>query len=690
MSKYLLQVAWYLALGTFFLGGQTALMAQNRYATSDNQSGYVHWIELYDAANNRINPQAEFPMPYSPERTCGRCHEFDTISHGWHFNAVDPQANHGRPGQPWIWSDPGTGTHLPLSYRDWDGTHNPDALGLTRWQVAAKLGGFLPGGGPGSSESLANEDAQDRIAKQADPEIATDRSSVTGPLPIDCLLCHRNEGSGYSPFEWTAQIEDENFAYAPTVALGLAQVVGTVARLKDFDPTAADAASKLPKLTYNQTKFRSDGKVFIDLVRKPQSNSCYYCHTNITADSVKSTRWAHDEDVHLRAGFACADCHRNGLDHHTVRGFDHERHPAGSIGASLSCQGCHLGSSDTDGDSLAQAGRLGAPLPEHRGLPPIHFQKLTCTACHSGPPIQQEVPRLINSIAHLLGGHVKRTGDEMPGIVGPVNLPVNYAIEHSNEQHELTYTPHRLFWPSFWGTIDDKGKATPLNPELAYELVRRPLRAKRTGDFTEELADVSLDLSQRRELLGEERARVKEEDRTEDEKSKVAAAERVARQQQVDERLMAALVAIEEKFPDKQAVYITGGTGWIRYGDKLKMLQGDELTSGAAPYAWPMAHNVRPARQALGAKGCTECHSDGSSFFSAEVQPVGLLPEQAIAPIKVSVLQHADMDRLRNWNKLFAGRSSFKIASLIAFAATCLIVLSALVWNIGTFWQRRA
>ncbi len=716
-----------LCIAILVLSQRPHLMAQGRYATSDNHSGYVHWIELVDENNTKIDPTAEFPKPYSPEKTCGRCHEFDTIAHGWHFNAVDPQSDAGRSGQPWIWSDPRTGTHLPLSYRGWNGTYDPDVLGLTRWEVAAKLGGYLPGGGPGAKASLVDASASEQrnqSGADTDETVGEDRSAITGELPVDCLMCHRNEGSGYSPFAWTEQVENQNFAYAPTIALGIAEVNGSMSRLKQFDPSDADAASKLPKLTYQTERFRSDGKVFIDLVRKPQNNACYYCHTNVTADTLTGQRWLHDEDIHLRAGMQCADCHRNGLDHQTVRGFSGERHPGGASIASLSCQGCHVGSESTHsgslaGDPLAQAGRLGAPNPAHRGLPPLHFEKLSCTACHSGPAPQQEVPRLINSIAHHLGEHVKRTGDEFPAIYGPVNLPLSTAgIADPNHDHaaasesaagntagssagtltgsfagsftseQAKYTPQRLLWPSFWGTIE-AGEVTPLNPQLAYELVRKPLKVRK--DFTQELYEVSLSLSERKELLGDDRARVKDDQRTPEEQGKVASAEKAARAVQLEERVGGALAAIEERFPGKQAVYLTAGSGWVRYGEaKLKALPAEELGQAAQPYTWPLAHNVRPARQSLGAEGCLQCHSDNSTFFFADVTPASLIPEQVLPAIKVVELQGTDVQQLKNWNQLFAGRASFKIASLVALAATCLLTLSALAWNIGAYWQRKA
>ncbi|QDV23136.1 cytochrome c3 family protein [Aureliella helgolandensis] len=703
-----------------FLGAPSLAVAQSRYATSDNMSGYVHWIELFDASNTKIDPASENPPPYSPEKTCGRCHEFDTIAHGWHFNAVNEAADPGRGGQPWIWSDDRTGTHLPLSYRDWMGTYNPDALGLSRWQVAAKFGSFLPGGGPGSEESIA---AGEALQGEERPEGYLDRSGVTGALPVDCMLCHRKQGNGYSPFVWSEQIEDENFAYAPTAALGVGTVAGSMKRLKDdFDPTAEGAASKLPKVTYEASRFRSDGKVFIDLIRKPENNACYYCHTNVPAETTQGTRWQHDEDVHLRAGMSCADCHRNGLDHNTVRGFEGEQHPSGSVATSLSCQGCHMPNDSADG--LSRAGRMGAPQPAHAGLPPLHFDKLTCTACHSGGLLEPSVGRQLNSIAHHLGQHVKRTGLEQPGIVGPVHLPAsglrqssappaatNEAPSEADEtasgaeeaagepvavaspdegtvkQVEVgKYTPHRMMWPSYWG-VKRNEKIVPLNPEEVYELIRRPLKVRR--EFTEELADVKLSLSQRKELLGEDRARAKEEEWTTEERQKIATAERTARELQVSERVSDALQAIEEAYPDSVAIFISGGSGFVRDGaSTIKAVEPESLGDAAEPYAWPMAHAVRPARQALGATGCLECHSDNSLFFGAEVLPVGLLPGQSTKPLKTHTLQEVDTDRLTAWNQLFQGRAFFKIAGLIALGLTCVVALSACAINLSRITRR--
>jgi hypothetical protein len=64
------------------------------------------------------------------------------------------------------------------------------------------------------------------------------------------------------------------------------------------------------------------------------------------------------------------------------------------------------------------------------------------------------------------------------------------------------------------------------------------------------------------------------------------------------------------------AVYVAGG--------KLHRLAGGRLqaedNAQAAPYLWPIAHDVRPATQALGAKGCQDCHSADSAIFFGKVK----------------------------------------------------------------------
>jgi hypothetical protein len=697
MKRFDVRYAWWLVVAS--LVEPSVGYSQSRYATSDNMKGYVHWIELYDDNNQRIDP-AENPRPYSPEKTCGRCHDFKTISHGWHFNAglVSGHGEAGRPGQPLLWNDPRTGTHLPLSYRGWKGAFKPSDLGITNWQIAAKLGGYLPGVAADTPQGVASQ-SQDQTLTEAEKGASVDRSHLTGVLPVDCMLCHHRPGSGYSPFVWTEQIEEQNFAYAPTAALGLAVVTGNMRRLKDdFDIRSPDTLDQLPKVQYESSRFRSDGKVFVDVVRRPTNDACYYCHTELSSQAPNGSRWMHDQDVHLRAGMLCVDCHHNGLDHQTVRGFEAEQHPVGSLAAVWSCQGCHIdvaGASSIDRQAilasasvLPESGRLGAPLPAHRGIPPLHFEKMSCTACHSGESLGQEVPRQILSIGHDLGHHIKRTGAELPAIFGNVNLPVNAQGGISPDAQDGKYTPHRLMWPSFWGYIRD-GQVQPVHPELAYELLRKPLKVRR--DFLAELSEVKLSLAKRREILGDDRAaRAKPEELSEEQRQKIESAEIVERDRQVTERISAALAELEAAFPGTQAVLVSGGSGFVRGPEgQLDELPSSQLGDAAQPYAWPAAHAVRPARQALGATGCQECHGQEANFFFSKIQPVGVVPGQEIQPVVAHQLQQADVERLTAWSQLFEGRPWFKIFGWSSLGLTGLVVLSALAINLSDLWRRK-
>jgi hypothetical protein len=94
---------------------------------------------------------------------------------------------------------------------------------------------------------------------------------------------------------------------------------------------------------------------------------------------------------------------------------------------------------------VSLGGHYGAPRPEHKGLPPHHFEKLTCTACHSGPWPQMYAKRFQTALAHGLGlTSRERKDDDPPHIVGPV-----FA-----RQHDGRIAPHRLIWTTRPGQPD--------------------------------------------------------------------------------------------------------------------------------------------------------------------------------------------------------------------------------------------
>ena len=680
MIQFLTRLLAVVVTAASFGWAPLALAAAERYH-SDSNARYLHYIDLYDVDNRKITPESH--RPFSSRNTCGRCHDYETISHGWHFNAFSFDSDDGREGEPWIWTDAKTGTQLPLSYRDWSHTYSPDVIGVTSWEMTKQFGGRIPGGNmhPPADQvggKVAGSSSEPNTGDEADnsnPVTSASRWPLSGELEIDCMVCHAVSGA-YDFNARREQIAEENFAWAPTAGLHLGSIDGRVSRIKNgSNPEDESTQDKLPKVIYDSNKFTPDGTVFMDLVREPTSNACYQCHSNrvVGADGIEQ-RWLHDEDVHLRAGMDCVDCHRNGIDHHIVRGFPGEKNPSGQDMATLSCVGCHLGiddpSGDVNSDVMSRAGRMGAPHPAHAGLPPVHFEKLSCTACHGGPVPRQEAVRLMTSLAHGLGEKGHRSGEELPTIQGPVYL----------KRQDGRIYPHRVMWPSFWGLLKDN-KVKPLSPLAAYDQTRRALRVRKT--FVEEILQPKMTRSDLEDLLGNERATIAMEEWTEYEISKVQAAQAEQGRRLFEEKVHSALEAIEKE-NSATAVYVSAGSIYGR-GERDGSLRILDIDGGKATemVSWPMAHRIRPAGWSLGVGGCTECHSDGGNIFASTVAALGPGPDRGPVTTMAS-LQGVDADQRLAWNELFRGRRSFKYI----IGSSLMILLMILMVGVGAFASR--
>jgi hypothetical protein len=652
---------------TASFAGQDLRAQHSRFATTGSRSGYVHWIPLLDADGKTIDPASEQPRPYSPAKTCGKCHDYAAISHGWHFNALEAGIDGGRPGEPWLWVDNRNGTELPLSFRGWQGTFNPHDVGISEWEFLLKFGQYVPGGvaPPGDGEEGPSKD---------DPG----RWRLSGSLEIDCMICHSHDRS-YDRVMWGKQVGAQNFAWAATAALGLAKVDGVVQSLPDdFDPMAEVPAGGrgLPQTVYDRARFNGYGEVFFDVIREPANEACYFCHTSremsesppvLAAAGGEAAKepveaagdgsWLHEEDIHLRAGMTCVDCHRNEIGHHTVRGYEGERHPTEEVVGAFSCRGCHYG---TDG-SPQSGGRLAAPLPEHKGLPPLHLEEIACTTCHSGMPLESSLRLVQMSRMHELGlpSHDRHPGMS-PRVTGPVPLMADGVL-----------TLQRMIWPAFWGKLQGD-ELRPLHPEQAQDLVRRALRVRR--DFTEELTRATLTAAERDGLLGPERAALPADELTDDERATLARGEREKAVTAFREKLAEALAAVNEALAPEGAtgVYVSGGVAYRL--DSKQALETFEHPAAAA-YAWSQGHDVRPARQALGIGGCTDCHSAGAALFEAVLTAEG--PAPVVDPVRrpLQAVQGFDGEKLAAWNQSFQGRSLFKWLGL----ASMTVVLGTLL-----------
>jgi hypothetical protein len=550
----------------------------------------VHVIGLLDGEGDKISPDVEPVQPFSTRRTCSACHSYEVINKGWHFNAVDVNAVPGRKGQPWIFVDPGTCTQIPLSYRRWPGVFHPAKLGISSFKFTQLFGRQMPGGGVGELDS---DDPEELI-----------RQDISGRLEINCLSCH-NAAAGQDQAEYAGQVARQNFRWAAAAACEFASVTGAAVTQPDtYDPLMDDAIAT----TYRENTFDHDNKVSLDITRKVPNERCYFCHSSLDVGEYGSEEWDADEDVHLTAGLTCVDCHRNGLDHNIVRGYeDEDAVSQNPIAASTTCKGCHT------------EGRLGSPVPQHSGIPPVHFEKLTCTACHSGPWPEKETHRNKTSQAHALGTHgSNKSADALPHILYPV-----FA-----QQGDGKIAPHKLIWPAFWATLED-GKVTPIELNLAKKAVGRSLlRAKprSLGDWPT----------------------------------------------LTEEHITKALRSLK-KTVEGEPVYICGGK---LYGlDESGELREHQEHPAAQPYLWPVAHNVRSAAQALGVRYCTDCHATDAPFFFGGIDIDTPLAVEEVAKKKMIEFQDISSFYARAFAFSFVFRPWLKVIALGSCGLIGLVLL---------------
>jgi len=421
----------------------------------------VHKLSLNDEGGELIVPSAENPMPVSIRKTCGNCHNYAKITSGFHFNASGTNCT-GRMAEPWFWTDAKTGSQIPMSKRSFAGLWKPETIGLSNWEYTQLFARNMPGGDVSDPEDLFEPDGHSRWL-------------VTGGLEANCFACHST--ANYDHSEYVRQVMRQNWRWAGAAAFGLGDVIGMGERAKDVwvpldGPNKDDKLYAVPpQMQYNQSRFDNKQRTVLE-VGRPKDSNCLNCHG---ASAVGVHKECRDGDVHTRAGMACVDCHRNGENHDIARGT-----PAGcagktdSVKMTATCAGCHVG------DGKNGAGRFGAPRPKHIGIPLVHFEKLSCTTCHSGVTPNGETAEVRTSRANRMGIYGRaRWATAAPYIVEPVFV----------RNAEGKVEPRRMMWPSFWGQKNEKGEITPVRPDEAAKVLGDSLGIRKlVGDMLTAIA----------------------------------------------------------------------------------------------------------------------------------------------------------------------------------------------------------
>ncbi len=608
MPRWMISIAAAAAVTTC-LATMALAKPEKQVAPDPGRTTPVHNIPLFGADGGAIDPAAADVKPISQKVSCGKCHDYEVIERGWHFNTGDANVPPGRVGEPWVLADRATGTQIPISPRGWKGSYKPAQIGLSSWMYVDKFGRQMPGGDYG--ERFAD--------KYGNP--ATDRWDATGRLTINCLGCHSCDFR-QNQDEWAKNIERGNYLEAATASSAFGHVLGYVNKLPEtFDRTLGEVPPEVkhfaPGVILDKSRFGYKDAAFVDLAasRLP-NNRCYYCHSTHRTDKQE---FQTHQDVHMARGLSCVACHRNGVNHEVSRNYEGEK----GREEGYSCRACHLGQDKAMTAELKAGGFGAAPRPAHRGIPQLHLDKLTCTACHSGVMPSAEPTRIQTARIHALNVHgIPYDPNMLPTVLEPVFV----------KQPDGKIAPCRMVFPAFFGRLKD-GKVTPMIPSAVMEA---------TGELLAPPAG----------------------------KAPIAP---------TPEKVAAALKALGDDKDAGLAVYVGGGKLWKLDGDKPT--PSDD--PAAEPYAWPIAHDVRPASQALGANGaCTDCHAAGSAFLFGKVPPI--TPVDLGEPSELEMNHYTGMDP--TYYKLFGLTFIFRpYLKTFGFAVSGVVLLILLAFGLQGF-----
>ncbi|MFP4056240.1 MAG: cytochrome b/b6 domain-containing protein [Candidatus Brocadiia bacterium] len=205
------------------------------------------------------------------------------------------------------------------------------------------------------------------------------------------------------------------------------------------------------------------------------------------------------------------------------------------------------------------SGRLGSPLPQHAGLPRLHLERISCESCHSGPR-PRLVPLALSQPARVQWG-VPLTSDEPAG-------PAVYAPIYARDDTGTLQLGVRLL-PQWYAERTEEG-LVPVSDSTLRRAVLRYARKAIADDDGDGQAEVN-----------------------------------------TREEIAAILGALRKSRVD-QPVLLAQGTAY-------ELDEEGEITTAPHEASRPvdnrLAHNVRPAWQALGAEGCEECHDAQAPFF---------------------------------------------------------------------------
>ena len=319
----------------------------------------------------------------------------------------------------------------------------------------------------------------------------------------------------------------------------------------------------------------------------------------------------------------CLACHsaaERGMPSHEISGDVHLR-------AGLKCVDCHQNGIDhrmtTKTCVECHIGTKDVkpvgPRPNHAGFPLVHFQKLACTVCHSGVTHGGALAQVRTSRANRIGVYGRaQWATEAPYILEPVFMTNAVGV----------IEPRRMMWPAYFGFATN-GAVAPLAPDDP-RLIAAFAATDRGPAFDEPPVTTG----------------------------------QIAR----------VLARLGGGF-----VYAANGLAFSLDSASNLQFQVSGAQRDFVPVSWPVAHDVRPARQALGAAPgkCADCHTADSKFFFGKVSATGPVTDVPAATLDRAQLLGIAAPYHRLFGFTFVLRPVFKFFLWTVFALVCLFVVGA-------------
>lgn len=314
-------------------------------------------------------------------------------------------------------------------------------------------------------------------------------------------------------------------------------------------------------LTINYNKIgKADFKNLANqIIKKIPAENCWYCH--YTADTKKRGRTVDPyKDIHILKMRTCVICHPSDDQHNFAKGDAALSSVRDDLDLTMkTCRDCHLNREYKT-----------APYPEKHTFPPLHYGMISCEACHI--PYKDVPGKLVFDNA-TTGRTIEYHTDIFLDF--DAQYPKRWMPVLKMRRGKIR--PFKELISIWWGDLNDKtGVVAPL-----YLWKIRDLKKP---DFKDDNGDGKQEINTFEEIKA----------------------------------FLLALQGARDKFGNPIA-----RNPALAKGGKIYKLAGSGLTfyrdRQAESHGFSISHNVLPATEAIGVKGCKECHTKDSAFFHRQV-----------------------------------------------------------------------